>query len=800
MNPILSALVFCIFYLVLIATSGFAATPGLVIDINAVEPGSSPVSPLFAVNGVCGSANGVGYTMVPTANLCSIGSPTTVTGIGPWFWSCSGINGGSATSCSAAQAGGVVFRSTDSGLTWTPTKTGAGLNTEAKPLLVSPTYASDRTLFLGADGVFKSTDSGDTWTRVLSSGAKCKDFAVSPSYSIDRTIFAGEYLTGIYKSVDGGNTWTTSNTGLSPSMVFSLAISPAFTSDHTIFSGVYGAGVFKSIDSGATWSVSNTGMGAVSPLSLAISPAFASDRTIFAATTDGQYGNGGPHYHIYKSTDGGTNWAPSDTRISGAISVLKISPGYASDQTLFAVTSSGVYKSTDRGANWTQVSNGSFSALALSPTYAGDQTLFAGAYGVNIFNSSNGGSSWNASSSDFLTKYQLASLEVSPVYSSDHTAFTVVSLAAPMMNVTPSALSFAPVYPNSSSLPKQVTITNGMAGLMGTGNLAITGMALSGAGAGDFSLAPGSCVSLKPTVTGGGSQCSFEVTFTPKSSGSKSATLTITPYDVFNSPRTITLSGTGITRGVCGSDNGQTLAQVAPAALCTEGTASLVSVSGHPWSWRCQGDAGTDPVDCSATIQTYALSASITPDSGTGDIQADLPSNDDPPVSLFCPASICSALFDYGRTVRLTAIPDSISLFASWGGDCTEAHCDLVMTAPRAVTARFTRARSFKNVTLDILDDSLAALLTASNADDEIRMLTAEMAIDSLTLDKKLTLSGGWKGSYLEQDINPTTLTGTITVQDADSSISDTAIKGGLFIQSGSLKVRKVQVISTSAD
>ena len=97
-------------------------------------------------------------TSVPSA------SPSAVTGIGPWFWDCPGLNGGSTASCSAAQAGGIVYLSTDSGLTWTPTKTGAGLNTGAKPLLVSPTYASDRTLFLGAGGIYKSTDNGDTWT------------------------------------------------------------------------------------------------------------------------------------------------------------------------------------------------------------------------------------------------------------------------------------------------------------------------------------------------------------------------------------------------------------------------------------------------------------------------------------------------------------------------------------------------------------------------------------------------------------------------------------------------------------
>jgi predicted extracellular nuclease len=53
------------------------------------------------VNGVCGSANGQSFSSIPTTNLCSAGTATSVTGTGPWAWSCNGANGGSASSCSA---------------------------------------------------------------------------------------------------------------------------------------------------------------------------------------------------------------------------------------------------------------------------------------------------------------------------------------------------------------------------------------------------------------------------------------------------------------------------------------------------------------------------------------------------------------------------------------------------------------------------------------------------------------------------------------------------------------------------
>jgi len=54
------------------------------------------------VNGACGSSNGANFTAKPTNNLCTTGTASTVTGTGPWTWSCAGSNGGTTASCSTA--------------------------------------------------------------------------------------------------------------------------------------------------------------------------------------------------------------------------------------------------------------------------------------------------------------------------------------------------------------------------------------------------------------------------------------------------------------------------------------------------------------------------------------------------------------------------------------------------------------------------------------------------------------------------------------------------------------------------
>ncbi|MAZ00107.1 MAG: hypothetical protein CMH32_06195, partial [Micavibrio sp.] len=53
------------------------------------------------VTGVCGSADGTSMASAPSSGLCSSGSASSVSGSGPWTWTCSGEHGGGDASCSA---------------------------------------------------------------------------------------------------------------------------------------------------------------------------------------------------------------------------------------------------------------------------------------------------------------------------------------------------------------------------------------------------------------------------------------------------------------------------------------------------------------------------------------------------------------------------------------------------------------------------------------------------------------------------------------------------------------------------
>jgi photosystem II stability/assembly factor-like uncharacterized protein len=264
---------------------------------------------------------------------------------------------------------GGIFKSTDSGATWAGANTGLpnlGETVTVRALAINPSipstlYAGPSSFFGG--GVFKSTDSGGTWTVAGLTNPNVLALAINPS--TPATLYAGTYNGGVFKSTDSGATWAAANTGLTYNLiVFALAINPATPS--TLYAGRQD-GVFKSTDSGATWAAANTGLPSLNVLALAINP--STPATLYAGTDRG----------VFKSTDSGANWATANTGLTNTyVNALAINP--STPATLYAGTDAGVFKSTDAGGTWTAANKGlpqhSVQALALEPT--GATTLFAG--------------------------------------------------------------------------------------------------------------------------------------------------------------------------------------------------------------------------------------------------------------------------------------------------------------------------------------------------------------------------------------------------------------------------------------
>ncbi|GMX59294.1 MAG: hypothetical protein MNSN_02920 [Minisyncoccus archaeiphilus] len=59
---------------------------------------------LAPISGQCGSSHGQSMDSVPVTGLCNSGTPSAVSGSGPWTWVCEGVSGGSNASCRAEKS------------------------------------------------------------------------------------------------------------------------------------------------------------------------------------------------------------------------------------------------------------------------------------------------------------------------------------------------------------------------------------------------------------------------------------------------------------------------------------------------------------------------------------------------------------------------------------------------------------------------------------------------------------------------------------------------------------------------
>lgn len=281
-------------------------------------------------------------------------------------------------------------------------------------LAPSPAFAEDGVCFAARmSGLYRSDDGGATWRFVYESlegeQARLDDapvattaVALSPAFASDRSVFAG-VQGAVLRSVDGGQNWYIAGLGTPPPLISALVVSPDFAEDGVVLAGGMEDGIFRSSDRGGQWARWNFGLLDLNILSMAISPDFARDETLFVGTESG----------IFRSTNGGRAWRevgastlaqrsyePSPADFAPVLS-LAISPGYASDGTVFAGTeSAGLFCSRDRGRTWERVDGGaitdSVNAIILAPALPTAAPAVLAATSAALHLSRDGGQSWSS--------------------------------------------------------------------------------------------------------------------------------------------------------------------------------------------------------------------------------------------------------------------------------------------------------------------------------------------------------------------------------------------------------------------
>ena len=211
-----------------------------------------------------------------------------------------------------------------------------------------------------------------------------------------------------------------------------VAVSPAYADDRTLILTTYANGMFHTEDGGTTWKATNSGVVSsfdwtrsrfyVNRLFPAVvSPNYAVDKTVFAVSRG----------YIYRSTDAGSNWdavIPDGAIVEGEFPpdyfFLGVSPDYEHDTTILVGTDGGkVFISTDRGKSYTRLPDLGLevTSLVMSPGFADDSTAYVGTP-RGVFRTEDRGKNWVTTTWPQEAGPE-TSLAISPAYGSDRTLF-----------------------------------------------------------------------------------------------------------------------------------------------------------------------------------------------------------------------------------------------------------------------------------------------------------------------------------------------------------------------------------------
>jgi photosystem II stability/assembly factor-like uncharacterized protein len=273
-------------------------------------------------------------------------------------------------------------------------------------------------------GVWKSENSGRTWTPIFDSQPVPSIGAIAVALSNPNVLYVGtgesdmrsqiSFGNGMYKSTDAGKTWT--HVGLdntrqigrilvdprNPDIVFVAALGHAYGANPE-------RGVYRSTDGGASWKRILYKSDDVGAIDLAFDP--QNSQTIYATLWNTRRPpwsvyppSYGPGSGIFKSTDGGDTWQ----QLTGGLPTervgrIGIAVAPANSNLVYAIIDAkegGIYRSNDAGASWHKMSNEKriwgrgwyFCNVVVDPT--NPETVYVS--NTSLYRSADGGKNWTS--------------------------------------------------------------------------------------------------------------------------------------------------------------------------------------------------------------------------------------------------------------------------------------------------------------------------------------------------------------------------------------------------------------------
>ncbi len=286
----------------------------------------------------------------------------------------------------------------------------------------------------------------------------------------------------------------------------------------------------------------------------------------------------------------------------------------------------------------------------------------------------------------------------------------------PAVNLSPTSLTFGNQAPGTTSAAQAVTLTNN-----GLSALSISSIAVTGTNAGDFAQT-NNC----PNSLAAGASCTINVTFTPTTNGSRTASVTITD-SAPDSPQNVALKGTGYTN--------------APAA-----TLSPTSIS-----FGNQAVGSSTPSQAVTLTNTGTLSLSISSIGFTGTNASDFGQTNN------CPSGSSTLAANASCTINVTFSPG-----ATGSRSASLTLTDNASDSPQSVALTGTGVTGGSNVYFsDGFESGDLSKWTLSNSDSTGQISVQTAVVNSGSYAVALTNASG-QYSYINTAISsPQTLSYT---------------------------------------
>ena len=258
-------------------------------------------------------------------------------------------------------------------------------------IAVNPKDKSNWFIAVGSGGVWRTNNSGITWTPVFDNQASYSIGTVTIDPNNPNTVWVGTgenvsgrhvgWGDGVYRSLNSGKTWE--QMGLTKSEhIGKILVDPRnsdvifVASEGPLWSSGGERGLYKSSDGGKTWKATlqideNTGVTDVefdpSNPNVLYAAAYQRRRKTWSLLA------GGPKSGIYKSTDNGETWRQVKSGLPGADKgKIGLAVTAANPDVVYATIESdnrnkGLYKSSDKGESWKKQS--SYTSGGTGPHY-----------------------------------------------------------------------------------------------------------------------------------------------------------------------------------------------------------------------------------------------------------------------------------------------------------------------------------------------------------------------------------------------------------------------------------------------